>query len=122
MIASGIADAGRLLRAGETTARALLEEALETASRTEAQLHAYLTIDAEGAREAAERADADFADGIDLGPLHGIPVALKDNMCTLGVETTAGSQILAGYVPPYDATVVGRLRSGGAVIVGKGAC
>ena len=119
MIASGIADAGRLLRSGETTARALLEEALETASRTEAQLHAYLTIDAEGAREAAERADADFADGIDLGPLHGIPVALKDNMCTLGVETTAGSQILAGYVPPYDATVVGRLRSGGAVIVGK---
>jgi aspartyl-tRNA(Asn)/glutamyl-tRNA(Gln) amidotransferase subunit A len=119
VIASGIADAGRLLRAGEITATALLDDVLETTSRTEAQLHAYLTIDTDGAREAASRADADFADGVDLGPLHGIPVALKDNMCTSGVETTAGSQILAGYTPPYDATVVARLRGGGAVIVGK---
>jgi aspartyl-tRNA(Asn)/glutamyl-tRNA(Gln) amidotransferase subunit A len=119
VIATGIAEAGRILRSGGITATALLEDALETASRTEAQLHAFLTIDARGAREAAARADADFADGLDLGPLHGIPVALKDNMCTLGLETTAASQILAGYVPPYDATVVTRLRAGGAVIVGK---
>jgi aspartyl-tRNA(Asn)/glutamyl-tRNA(Gln) amidotransferase subunit A len=119
VIATSIAEAGRLLRSGETTASALLEDALETASRTEAQLHAFLTIDTDGAREAAARADADLADGVDLGPLHGIPVALKDNMCTLGVETTAGSQILAGYIPPYDATVVAKLRGGGAVIVGK---
>ncbi|HEU4917680.1 MAG TPA: Asp-tRNA(Asn)/Glu-tRNA(Gln) amidotransferase subunit GatA [Acidimicrobiia bacterium] len=118
-MAAGLADAGRLLRSGEITATALLEEALGTASRTEAQLHAFLTIDSEGAREAAAQADADFADGVDLGPLHGIPVALKDNLCTRGLETTAGSQILAGYVPPYDATVVERLRHGGAVIVGK---
>ncbi len=108
-----------MLRAGETSASALLEAALETASRTEAELHAFLTIDAEGAREAAGQADADLADGIDRGPLHGIPTALKDNMCTRGVETTAASQILAGYVPPYDATVVTKLRSGGAVIIGK---
>ncbi len=118
-MAAGLADAGRLLRSGEITATALLEEALGTASRTEAQLHAFLTIDSEGAREAAAQADADFADGVDFGPLHGIPVALKDNLCTRGLETTAGSQILAGYVPPYDATVVERLRHGGAVIVGK---
>ena len=51
-------------------------------------------------RGGAKQADADLADGIDRGPLHGIPVALKDNMCTRGVETTCGSQILAGYVPP----------------------
>jgi aspartyl-tRNA(Asn)/glutamyl-tRNA(Gln) amidotransferase subunit A len=119
VIATSIAAAGLLLRSGDTTASALLEDALETASRTEAQLHAFLTIDTDGAREAAARADADLADGVDLGPLHGIPVALKDNMCTLGVETTAGSQILAGYIPPYDATVVAKLRGGGAVIVGK---
>jgi aspartyl-tRNA(Asn)/glutamyl-tRNA(Gln) amidotransferase subunit A len=119
VIATSIAEAGRLLRSGETTASALLEDALETTSRTEAQLHAFLTIDTDGAREAAARADADLADGVDLGPIHGIPVALKDNMCTLGVETTAGSQILAGYIPPYDATVVAKLRGGGAVIVGK---
>jgi aspartyl-tRNA(Asn)/glutamyl-tRNA(Gln) amidotransferase subunit A len=97
----------------------LFEAALETAARTEAQIHAFLTIDTEGARQAALQADADLADGIDRGPLHGIPVAVKDNMCTRGVETTAASQILAGYLPPYDATVVTRLREGGAVIVGK---
>ena len=64
-------------------------------------------------------ADADVADGIDRGSLPGIPIALKDNLCTRGVETTASSQFLAGYVPPYDATVVGKLRAGGAVLVGK---
>jgi aspartyl-tRNA(Asn)/glutamyl-tRNA(Gln) amidotransferase subunit A len=119
VIASSIAEAGRRLRAGDTTAVSLLNDALETAARTEAQLHAFLTLDPEGAKEAAGQADADFADGIDRGPLHGIPVAVKDNMCTRGVETTAGSQILSGYVPPYDATVVTRLRDAGAVIVGK---
>ena len=119
MIDSSISEAGRRLRSGEVTALSLLKTALDTAGRTEAQLHAFLTLDTEGARQAAAQADADFADGIDLGPLHGIPVALKDNMCTRGVETTAASQILAGYLPPYDATVVTRLRSGGAVVVGK---
>jgi aspartyl-tRNA(Asn)/glutamyl-tRNA(Gln) amidotransferase subunit A len=114
-----IAEAGRRLRSGETTATELLATALERAHRTEAQLHAYLTIDREGASQAAAQADADLADGVDRGPLQGIPVALKDNMCTRGLETTAGSQILSGYHPPYDATVVSRLRESGAVIVGK---
>ncbi len=119
MIDSSVAETGRRLRSGETTAAALVEAALETAARTEAQLHAFLTIDSEGARQAAAQADADLADGIDRGPLHGLPVAVKDNMCTRGVETTAASQILSGYVPPYDASVVVRLREGGAVILGK---
>ncbi len=86
---------------------------------TEAHLHAYLTIDRSGARAAAEAAGRRFAAGDPLGPLDGIPVALKDNLCTRGVETTCSSQILAGYVPPYDATAVARLRAAGAVIVGK---
>jgi len=114
-----IAEAGKRLRTGEVSSSDLLDAALERASRTEAQLHAYLTIDRDGAREAALVADADLEDGIDHGPLHGIPVALKDNMCTRGVETTASSQILAGYIPPYDATVTRKLREAGAVIVGK---
>ena len=114
-----VAEAGRALRAGETTSAELLEGVLERAASTEAQLHAYLTLDREGARAAAETADAELAQGVDRGPLHGIPVALKDNLCTRGVETTAASQILAGYLPPYDATVVTRLRQAGAVIVGK---
>jgi len=114
-----IAEAGRMLRSGELTAVDLLASVLDRAHRTEAQLHAYLTIDREGAGRAAAQADADLAEGLDHGPLHGMPLALKDNMCTRGLETTASSQILSGYHPPYDATVVSKLRQGGAVIVGK---
>jgi aspartyl-tRNA(Asn)/glutamyl-tRNA(Gln) amidotransferase subunit A len=114
-----IAGAGRAIRSGELSAVDLLEATLERAAMTEAELHAYLTLDHQGARERAEAADAELAGGTDLGPLHGIPVALKDNMCTRGLETTASSQILAGYVPPYDATAVARLRASGAVITGK---
>ena len=114
-----IREAGERLRSGETTSVDLLAAVLGRASQTEAQLHAYLTIDRDGASEAAAKADGDFADGIDHGPLHGIPMALKDNMCTRGLETTAASQILAGYVPPYDATVTTRLKGAGAVLVGK---
>ncbi len=114
-----IVEAGERLRSGETSAVELLDAVLERAHMTEAQLHAYLTLDREGATAAAEMADAELSAGNDRGPLHGIPIALKDNMCTRGVETTAASQILSGYVPPYDATVVARLREAGAVIVGK---
>ncbi len=114
-----LAEAGVALRAGELSARELLEAVLERAALTEAQLHAYLTIDHEGARVAADAADAAFAANEDAGPLHGVPVAVKDNMVTRGTETTCASQILAGYVPPYDATAVRRLREGEAVIVGK---
>jgi aspartyl-tRNA(Asn)/glutamyl-tRNA(Gln) amidotransferase subunit A len=114
-----IVEAGALLRSGETSAVELTDAVLDRAHKTEAQLHAYLTIDREGAVQTAGSADQELAAGKDRGPLHGIPIALKDNMCTRGVETTAASQILAGYVPPYDATVVTRLREAGAVIVGK---
>jgi len=114
-----IADAAAGLRSGDFTSVELLEAVTRRASVTEAQLHSYLTLDAEGARRAAGAADAAFAAGEDRGPLQGIPLALKDNMCTIGVETTAASQILAGWKPPYDATVVKRLRAGGAVLTGK---
>ncbi len=114
-----VAEAGRRLRSGETTSIALLESVLSRAASSEAQIHAFLTLDRERALEAAQKADSDLERGIDHGPLHGIPVAVKDNMCTRGVETTAASQILAGYLPPYDATVVARLREAGAVVVGK---
>jgi len=114
-----ITQAGSRLRSGEVSSIDLLDAVLDRASKTEAQLHAYLNIDRDNASEAAANADADLADGIDRGPLHGSPMALKDNMCTRGLETTASSQILAGYVPPYDATVVARLRDAGAVLIGK---
>ena len=114
-----IAAAGAALRSGEVTAAALLAAVRRRAAATEAQLHAYLTLDTEGAEQAAAAADEAFAAGRDAGPLAGIPLAVKDNMCTRGVETTCGSRILAGYHPPYDATVITRLRRAGAVIVGK---
>ncbi len=114
-----IALAGAAIRAGDLSAVDLTEAVLERASMTEANVHAYLTLDAQGARDAARAADARVAhDGL-IGPLDGIPIALKDNMCTRGVETTASSKILAGYKPPYDATVVSRLRAAGAVLTGK---
>ncbi|MEX0946120.1 MAG: amidase, partial [Acidimicrobiia bacterium] len=114
-----IVEAGVRLRSGEASSVDLLNAVIERASLTEAQLHCYLTIDHEGARRAAETADREMAAGTDRGLLHGIPLALKDNFCTRGLATTCSSQILASYVPPYDATVVSRLRSGGVVIVGK---
>jgi aspartyl-tRNA(Asn)/glutamyl-tRNA(Gln) amidotransferase subunit A len=114
-----IAEAGAALRDGGLSSAELLEAVRRRATMTEAILHSYLTIDAAGAEAAAAAADAAFAKGEDRGPLQGIPVALKDNMVTRGVETTAGSQILAGWRPPYDGTAVARLRQSGAVIVGK---
>jgi aspartyl-tRNA(Asn)/glutamyl-tRNA(Gln) amidotransferase subunit A len=114
-----IAEAGRGLRDGAFRSRDLLDAVMERASMTEAELHAYLTLDRSGARAAAEAADERIGAGRALGPLDGIPIAVKDNMCTRGVETTCASQILAGYRPPYDATAVARLRAAGAVITGK---
>ena len=107
------------LRSGAFTAVELLEGVHRRAAMTEAHLHAYLTLDREGAARAAVAADAGFRRSDDHGPLQGIPVALKDNMVTRGLETTCSSKILAGYLPPYDGTVVTRLRAGGAVILGK---
>jgi aspartyl-tRNA(Asn)/glutamyl-tRNA(Gln) amidotransferase subunit A len=110
--------AGEGLRSGEFSAVELLGAVERRAAVTEAHLHAYLTLDRAGARAAAEAADAALADG-DPRPLLGIPIALKDNMVTRGVETTASSQILSGWKPPYDGTAVRRLKEAGAVIVGK---
>ena len=114
-----ITGAARALRDGSTTAVRLAEQVLKRAAMVEAQVHAYLTLDSEGLMRVAAEADEALAAGDDRGPLHGIPVALKDNMTTKDMETTAGSRILAGYHPPYDATVVGRLREAGALITGK---
>jgi aspartyl-tRNA(Asn)/glutamyl-tRNA(Gln) amidotransferase subunit A len=114
-----ISDAGAGLRAGDFSSVELLAAVTKRASMSEAHLHAFLTLDRDGASAAAISADEALAGGNDLGPLHGIPIALKDNMVTNGVETTAASQILAGWVPPYDGTAVARLKQAGAVIVGK---
>jgi aspartyl-tRNA(Asn)/glutamyl-tRNA(Gln) amidotransferase subunit A len=114
-----IAEASARLADGSLTARELLGAVRRRAAVTEAELHAFLNLDEDGAVAAADASDRRRAQGSAYGPLDGIPIALKDNMSTRGLETTCASQILAGYVPPYDATVVRRLREAGAVIVGK---
>ncbi|HEY6000795.1 MAG TPA: Asp-tRNA(Asn)/Glu-tRNA(Gln) amidotransferase subunit GatA, partial [bacterium] len=88
-------------------------------ARLEPAVHAYLRVDAEGALEAARRADREAPDPANRPALWGAPIALKDNLCTRGVPTTCASRILAGFRPPYDATVVERLRGAGAVFLGK---
>jgi aspartyl-tRNA(Asn)/glutamyl-tRNA(Gln) amidotransferase subunit A len=110
---SRISDA---LAAGETSPEALLEASLARIRALDGKLHAFLRLTEDEARAAAK---ASSQRKERLGPLDGVPVALKDIFCTEGVETTAGSKILRGYLPPYDATVVKKLKRAGAVIVGK---
>jgi len=109
----------RQIAGGETTALATCEAHLERIKALEPALSAFNTVTAELALERARALDARQQSGAPLGPLHGVPVALKDNMCTLGVPTTASSRILRGYVPPYNATVVARLEAAGVIMVGK---
>jgi aspartyl-tRNA(Asn)/glutamyl-tRNA(Gln) amidotransferase subunit A len=112
---------GRLARR-EVSAVELLDEHLGVIEREEPRIHAFLRVTAAEARAQAEDADRRLAAGEDAGPLTGIPVAIKDVLCVEGVETTAGSKILRGFRPPYDATSVGRLRRAGAVFVGMTNC
>ena len=114
-----IAQAEAGLAGGDFSSVDLVEAVLRRAAVSEAHLHAYLTVDRDGALEAARASDSLRAKGEARGPLDGIPLAVKDNMCTRGLETTCASKILAGYEPPYDATAVLRLRGSGAVVLGK---
>ena len=113
MSARGLA---KQIRDGATTAVAACEAVARRIKALEPSLSAFNTVMAE---RALDRARALDAAGRSTGPLHGVPIALKDNMCTAGVPTTASSKILAGFVPPYDATVVTRLEAAGAIIIGK---
>jgi aspartyl-tRNA(Asn)/glutamyl-tRNA(Gln) amidotransferase subunit A len=117
-----IADTVRRITDGEVTAAALVEPAIERIASQDGELGAFLVLDATGARAAAAEIDRLRAAGAPLPPLAGVTVTLKDNLVTAGLATTAGSKILAGWIPPYDATVVARLRAAGAIILGKVNC
>ncbi len=112
-------DIARDVRAGARSARDVVETHLSAVAGREAELHAFNLVLADEARAGADEIDRRVAAGEDPGPLAGVPVALKDNLCTRGIPTTCSSRILEGWRPPYDATVVARVRAAGAVVVGK---
>ncbi len=116
---SSAIDVARDVRDGTVTARAVVEASLASVAALDGPIHAFLHLDHDGALAAADRVDATVSAGGDPGPLAGVPVALKDNLCTRGIPTTAASRILEGWRPPYTATVVERLVAAGAVPVGK---
>ena len=107
------------LAAGRVSSSALVEEYLGRIDALDDDLRAFVTVTADEARAGAARADEARADGASVGPLHGLPVALKDNIATAGIRTTIGSSFFADDVPAQDAPVWQRLREAGAVLVGK---
>ena len=107
------------VRAGERSAVEVLDEHLAVVEAREGEIHAFNLVTADTARTAAAEIDRRVAAGESVGPLAGVPIALKDNLCTNGVATTCSSRILEGWVPPYDATVVSRLVAAGAIAIGK---
>jgi aspartyl-tRNA(Asn)/glutamyl-tRNA(Gln) amidotransferase subunit A len=114
-----ILEAARQLRAKKVSPSELVEESLRRIAALEPRINAFITVMEESARDAARRAGEELARGEDRGPLHGIPVAVKDVFSTRGTRTTAGSKLFDGYIPDRDAAVVERLHAAGAVIVGK---
>jgi aspartyl-tRNA(Asn)/glutamyl-tRNA(Gln) amidotransferase subunit A len=107
------------VRAGERRAADVVEEHLARIGERDGELHAFNLVLADEARAAAAAIDDRVLAGEDPGRLAGVPVALKDNLCTRGIPTTCSSRILGSWRPPYDATVVERLRDAGAVVIGK---
>src|SRR5258706_4406385 len=110
---------GARYRSGEATPTQAATEYLARIEALDPEVRAFLTVTREDALRRAAEADARFKAGAPLGPLDGVPVALKDVLCTRGIRTTSGSKILERFVPPYDATVVARLFAAGAVLLGK---
>jgi aspartyl-tRNA(Asn)/glutamyl-tRNA(Gln) amidotransferase subunit A len=116
---ASIAEVGRQLRDRRLTILDLTAMILARIDRLNPALNCYITVLREQALEQAEALQRLFDRGIDLGPLHGIPVGIKDNIATAGTRTTIGSRLYADWVPEKDATVVARLKAAGAVILGK---
>ena len=108
-----------LYRSGEASPVEVTEAYLSRIEQVDAALNSYITVTAGQARAEARQAEAEIAAGNYRGPLHGVPVAVKDQFCTAGVATTGGSEILRDYVPDYDATVMSKLKDAGAVLLGK---
>ncbi len=110
---------GKKIQSGEISVKEALDAVFEQIEKREDRLHCYVTVDKEGALKRAEEIQKKIDDGTLNGPLAGVPVAIKDNMCTEGLKTTCSSKILYNFVPTYTSTAVKLLEEAGAVIVGK---
>ncbi len=113
-----ISELSEMLRNKQCSASEILADVRERINEIDGKIGAYITLN-DKADEAARMADAAIAKGDNVHPLAGIPIAVKDNISTKGLRTTCGSKMLEGYIPPFDATAVGKLRNSGSVIIGK---
>ena len=107
------------IKEGKTTALLAMEAVLEQIEKTEEELHCYVSIDKEAARERAKEVQKKIESGELSGPLAGVPVSIKDNMCTEGIVTTCSSKILENFVPTFSSEAVVNLEKAGAVLIGK---
>ena len=114
-----IAEWREQLERGEVSARELTDHHLARIEAVDSSVHAFLEVTADRARADADRLDEAHAAGEDLPPLAGVPLAIKDNLCTKGIRTTCSSRMLETFVPPYESTVTDRLWRSGAVLIGK---
>ena len=114
-----LADVAAQVRNKQISPVELTEQALQRIAQLNPLLNAFITITAESALREARQAESEIMKGENRGPLHGIPISVKDLMYTAGVRTTAGSKIMADFIPDHDAVVVTKLREAGAVMVGK---
>jgi aspartyl-tRNA(Asn)/glutamyl-tRNA(Gln) amidotransferase subunit A len=122
LITKTAAELAGAIATGDVSAVEVARAHLDRIDAVDERVHAFLHVDRNGALEAARAVDSSRAAGEPLGPLAGVPLALKDVITTKGVPTTAGSKILEGWRPPYDATIVERMRAAGIVILGKTNC
>src|SRR5262245_10901070 len=118
VVESSITDMQLAMQNGSTTSRELVQQYLTRIAIYDKKLNAVITVNPNALRQADER-DRERAQGTLRGPLHGIPIALKDNIHTTDMPTTGGALAFEGFVPPYEATLVERLRAAGAVIIAK---